>query len=211
MTWSTLSVSAEPALIEAQAQGHAGAVQQYSTVSRTDAGFLTDLLGIQAHNFPHRKDPGGVLRQSLHASFEYLEEFLLRECRLRAAPFRWLFGVGAALVEEGIEVARGILIVVGVGGALTRRLTDLVKDLVLQDPRQPCTNRRVTGEPLGSLHGGEHRFLHDILGLGLVAKLQHRKLEQRRAMSLEFMGFDLRGGLRGFRQLHPLISIGVAT
>src|SRR3990172_3071643 len=136
MTWFILPVCAEPALIEAQAQSRAGAVQQYATVSRADAGFLTDLLGIQAHDFPHRKDPGRILRQSLHAAFEHLEELLLRERHFRAAPIRRLFDVGAALIEEGIEVAGGILIGVDVGEALTRRLTDLVKDLVLQDPRQ---------------------------------------------------------------------------
>ena len=112
-------------------------VQHHPAIGRTDAGFLTDFIGLEAEEFAHHEYPGGLRRKVVEAGFENFPELLLLEGGLGVGPASRLCRIlpVAAPVEQGIveQIIAGFVSGQRACGNLAALAADDVDDLVAQD------------------------------------------------------------------------------
>ena len=61
-------------------------MQHHPAIGRADAGFLTDLVGLEAEKLAHHEYARRLLRQMIEAGLEHAPELLLFERSLRISP-----------------------------------------------------------------------------------------------------------------------------
>ena len=112
---------------------------------------------------------------------QHLEEFALREARVRIAPGRRRIDPMAVGMEQAVEQVGIAFAIARAQGGFAAGAAQMVDDLVLEHAGREGAQRTQAGKGLGAFEQGEHRFGNHVFGHGIIAQLQARKTQQRRA------------------------------
>ena len=180
----------EPALVQAESEPHAGAVQNDVAIAGGDAQLPTNFSGVETEKFAHHEHAGGVLGQPCQTDFEDRPELMLGKggFRLpqssgcssgRQKPLRSnrCSSKSASSAASRAKPA---------ASTMRRRWRRWSTILFLRDGEHPGLQGGAAGKTRLAADGGGQRFLSHVFGGGRIAQLQFRETEAcRGANSLE--------------------------